>query len=209
MRNVEATIAQKYNKRFTKLGAVPEASLWFSKERQLVRFKLIADVVAQKRPKENFSITDIGCGYGAFVPYLFQRFPNEDFTYTGFEIAEKPLNYCIKTYKRSNVVFKMGNLPKRHSDFSIMSGTYNYAPVLSPKVWQAYLFKNLSQIWSYSRLGIIFNLSVASEAKITSQNISYFSQENVMSFCQNELGKTSLSFSDNLPKEATFSVFRS
>ena len=209
MRNVEATIARTYNKRFTKLGAVPEASLWFSKERQLVRFKLIADVVTQKRPKENFSITDIGCGYGAFVPYLFQRFPNEDFTYTGFEIAEKPLNYCIKTYKRSNVVFKMGNLPKRHSDFSIMSGTYNYAPVLSPKVWQAYLFKNLSQIWSYSRLGIIFNLSVASEAKITSQNISYFSQENVMSFCQNELGKTSLSFSDNLPKEATFSVFRS
>ena len=209
MRNVEATIARTYNKRFTKLGAVPEASLWFSKERQLVRFKLIADVVAQKRPKENFSITDIGCGYGAFVPYLFQRFPNEDFTYTGFEIAEKPLNYCIKTYKRSNVVFKMGNLPKRHSDFSIMSGTYNYAPVLSPKVWQAYLFKNLSQIWSYSRLGIIFNLSVASEAKITSQNISYFSQENVMIFCQNELGKTSLSFSDNLPKEATFSVFRS
>jgi hypothetical protein len=209
MRNVEATIARTYNKRFTKLGAVPEASLWFSKERQLVRFKLIADVVAQKRPKENFSITDIGCGYGAFVPYLFQRFPNEDFTYNGFEIAEKPLNYCIKTYTRSNVVFKMGNLPKRHSDFSIMSGTYNYAPVLSPKVWQAYLFKNLSQIWSYSRLGIIFNLSVASEAKITSQNISYFSQENVMSFCQNELGKTSLSFSDNLPKEATFSVFRS
>ena len=209
MRNVEATIAQKYNKRFTKLGAVPEASLWFSKERQLVRFKLIADVVAKKRPKENFSITDIGCGYGAFVPYLFQRFPNEDFTYTGFEIAEKPLNYCIKTYKRSNVVFKMGSLPKKHSDFSIMSGTYNYAPVLNPKVWQAYLFKNLSQIWSYSRFGVIFNLSVASEAKITSQNISYFSQENVMRFCQNELGKTSLSFSDNLPKEATFSVFRS
>ena len=208
MRNVEATIAQKYNKRFSKLGAVPEASLWFSKERQLVRFKLIADVVAQKRPKANFSISDIGCGYGAFVPYLFQRFPNADFTYTGFEIAEKPLNYCIKHYQTSNVAFKMGSLPKRHSDFSIMSGTYNYAPVLSPKVWQTYLFKNLSQIWSYSRCGMIFNLSIASEAKITSQNISYFCQENVMKFCQNELGKTSLSFSESLPKEATFTVIR-
>ena len=209
MRNVEATIAQKYNKRFTKWGAVPEASLWFSKERQLVRFKLIADVIAQKRPKENFSINDIGCGYGAFIPYLFKRFPIADFTYTGFEIAEKPLNYCIKKYQTSNIVFEMGNSPKRQSDFSIMSGTYNYAPVLSPKVWQAYLFKNLSQIWSYSRCGMIFNLSIASEAKITSQNISYFSQENVMEFCQNELGKTSLIFSNSLPKEATFSVFRS
>ena len=209
MRNVEATIAQKYNNRFTKLGAVPEASLWFSKERQLARFKLIADVVAKKRPKANFSISDIGCGYGAFLPYLFQRFPDGDFIYTGFEIAEKPLNYCIKTYQTSNVIFKMGSSPKIHSDFSIMSGTYNYAPVISPKVWQAYLFKNLSQIWGYCRCGIIFNLSVANEAKITSQNISYFSQENVMKFCQNELGKTSLSFSDSLPKEATFSVFRS
>ena len=209
MRNVEATIAQKYNNRFTKLGAVPEASLWFSKERQLARFKLIADVVAKKRPKANFSISDIGCGYGAFLPYLFQRFPDGDFIYTGFEIAEKPLNYCIKTYQTSNVVFKMGSSPKSHSDFSIMSGTYNYAPVISPKVWQDYLFKNLSQIWGYCRCGIIFNLSVATEAKITSQNISYFSQENVMKFCQNELGKTSLSFSDSLPKEATFSVFRS
>ena len=209
MRNVEATIAQKYNRRFTKLGAVPEASLWFSRERQLARFKLIADVVAQKRPPANFSINDIGCGYGAFLPYLFQRFPDEDFKYTGFEIAEKPLNYCIKTYQTSNVVFKMGSSPKSHSDFSVMSGTYNYAPVLSPKVWQAYLFKNLSQIWSYCRCGIIFNLSVASEAKITSQNISYFSQENVIKFCQNELGKTSLSFSDSLPKETTFSVLRS
>ena len=208
MRNVEATIAQKYNKRFSKLGAVPEASLWFSKERQLVRFKLIADVVAQKRPKANFSISDIGCGYGAFVPYLFQRFPNADFTYTGFEIAEKPLNYCIKNYQKSNVVFKMEKKKKRHSDFSIMSGTYNYAPVLSPKVWQTYLFKNLCQIWSYSRCGMIFNLSIAGEAKITSQNISYFCQENVMKFCQNELGKTSLSFSESLPKEATFTVIR-
>ena len=45
--------------------------------------------------------------------------------------------------------------------------------------------------------------------QITSQNISYFSKENVMKFCQSELGKTSLSFSDSLPKEATFSVFRS
>ena len=157
MRNVEATIAQKYNKRFTKLGAVPEASLWFSKARQLARFKLIADVVAQKRPKENFSINDIGCGYGAFLPYLFQRFPNQDFTYTGFEIAEKPLNYCIKKYQTSNVVFEIGSSPKRHSDFSIMSGTYNYAPVLTPEVWQDYLFKNLSQIWNSSSCGIIFN----------------------------------------------------
>ena len=91
MRNVEATIAQKYNKRFSKLGAVPEASLWFSKERQLVRFKLIADLVAQKRPKANFSISDIGCGYGGLLVQLSPMFPDKNML--GMEIRVKVSDY--------------------------------------------------------------------------------------------------------------------
>ena len=47
MKNVEAVIAQKYNFRFSKYGAAPEASLWFSQDRQFMRFKLIADVLDQ------------------------------------------------------------------------------------------------------------------------------------------------------------------
>ena len=54
MKNVEAVIAQKYNFRFAKYGAVPEASLWFSEDRQFMRFKLIADVLDQKLKRKRF-----------------------------------------------------------------------------------------------------------------------------------------------------------
>ena len=96
MKAVEATIAQKYNLRFLRLGAVPEASLWFSKIRQAARFKLIADVLEQTRVASNFSINDIRCGYGALLPYLIERFPNKNFSYYGFDIASEPLNFCKK-----------------------------------------------------------------------------------------------------------------
>ena len=33
MKSVEAVVAQKYNLRFSRFGAVPEASLWFSEDR--------------------------------------------------------------------------------------------------------------------------------------------------------------------------------
>ena len=53
-----------------------------------------------------------------------------------------------------------------------MSGTYNYAPVQNSQLWQKYLFENLTKIWKVSDMGIVFNISVAKEANITSQNIS-------------------------------------
>ena len=80
MRAVEDVIAKKYNIRFAKLGATPEASLWFSEERQLLRFKIISDLLDQTHLGPKFSINDIGCGYGAFFPYLVNRFPNKKFT---------------------------------------------------------------------------------------------------------------------------------
>ena len=156
--------------------------------------------------KNQLRISDIGCGYGALLPYLSKRFPNVDFVYRGFDIAEKPINFCNKMYSLKNVTFKIRNIPDEESDFSVMSGTYNYSPVLSANVWQGYLFKNLTQIWKSSRLGIIFNVSVADEARITNQNISYFNKDNVKNFCENNLGRTNLFLSEKLPKEVTFHI---
>ena len=63
MKNVEAVIAQKYNRRFTKFGAVPEASLWFSEDRQFMRFKLIADVLDQKLNGKGWPINQCSLDY--------------------------------------------------------------------------------------------------------------------------------------------------
>lgn len=206
MNTFDKEIAKKYNSRFSKLGAVPEASLWFSEERQILRFKLISDILEKSKRGTTLSLNDIGCGYGAFVPYIFQRFPNTNILYNGYDIASNPLDYCKKAYKQESVCFKLGKVPDRLCDFSIMSGTYNYAPIFSSKAWHRYLFENLIQIWKYSRFGMIFNISVSQNARITAQNISYFNKDYVKHFCESHLGRTSLLSSEKLPKEVTISV---
>ena len=65
-----ANLQVKYNKRFKKYGPNPEGSYWLSAHRQDLRFDVIFEQVIKYRNKEGFSIGDIGCGYGALLPYI-------------------------------------------------------------------------------------------------------------------------------------------
>ena len=41
----EKKVADEYNSRFIKYGAQPKSSLWFSEQRQILRFDLIIDCI--------------------------------------------------------------------------------------------------------------------------------------------------------------------
>ena len=69
-RSVDDEIAEIYNKRFRKLGPTPEASMWFSKKRQFARFDVIFNQIELLCQMNSISISDVGCGYGAFLEYL-------------------------------------------------------------------------------------------------------------------------------------------
>ena len=66
-RSVDDEIAEIYNKRFRKLGPTPEASMWFSKKRQFERFDVIFNQIQLLCQINSISISDVGCGYGAFL----------------------------------------------------------------------------------------------------------------------------------------------
>ena len=57
-------------------------------------------------------------------------------------------------------------------DFTIISGTYNYAIFNSEKLWEKYLIHNLKKCFIKSYSGLIFNLQVSSKTKIVN-NIYY------------------------------------
>ena len=94
------------------------------------------------------------------------------------------------------------------ADYSVMSGTFNYAPGLTVNEWKNYLFDNLTSIWSLTRRRMIFNLMISNEAVITSQHISFIEKETVINFCQKNFGETQKHYSPKLPKEITFCVSR-
>ena len=156
----EKKVAEEYNLRFQKYGAQPESSLWFSEKRQNLRFDLIIEYIKRNLVRHDFSVNDIGCGYGGFLKRLQDNFSNNSFSYAGFDLAKSPVEYCERNYCKKGVQFYCSGIPLVMADYSVMSGTFNYAPDLTIKAWKDYLFKTLNAIWSLTRRSMIFNLMV-------------------------------------------------
>ncbi len=206
MRKFEKKVADDYNFRFDKYGAQPKASLWFSEQRQLLRFELIIKCIKNSPAPSFFDLNDIGCGYGGFLKQLQGNFDKNQFCYRGFDLASEPVEYCKRHFAQKGMSFFCGSIPSIHADFNIMSGTFNYAPGLTLGAWKDYLFSSLNSTWSITRHRMIFNLMISEQAKITPQSISYIEKEAVINFCQKNLGETSTYFSSKLSKEITFCV---
>ena len=202
----EKKVADEYNSRFIKYGAQPKSSLWFSEQRQILRFDLIIDCIKRNPLPRYFSVNDIGCGYGGFLQRLQDNFSNDRFSYAGFDLAKSPIAYCERKYAKKGTRFYLIGTPLEMADYSVMSGTFNYAPDLTVKAWKDYLFTNLSSIWNLTRSSMIFNLMISEQEKITSQGISYIQKETVVNFCQRNFGTTQEYSYSKLPREITFCV---
>ena len=202
----EKKVADEYNSRFIKYGAQPKSSLWFSEQRQILRFDLIIKCIKKNSPPGQFLINDIGCGYGGFLKRLEDNFSIDSFSYAGFDLAKSPIAYCERRYARNGARFYLSSIPSEIADYNVMSGTFNYAPDTTFKAWKNYLFNSLNSIWNLTKRSMIFNLMISGEERITSQNISYIKKETIVNFCQRNFGTTSEYFSSKLPKEITFCV---
>jgi len=202
----EKKVADEYNLRFIRYGAQPRSSLWFSEQRQILRFDFIINCIKTNSMPSHFSVNDIGCGYGGFLKRLQDNFSNDKFTYAGFDLAKSPIAFCEHNYAKNGAQFYLSGIPSKIADYSVMSGTFNYAPDLTVKAWKEYLFKSLNSIWNLTRHSMIFNLMISEEEKITSQSISYIRKDTIINFCQRNFGKTQEYFSPKLPREITFCV---
>ena len=90
----EKKVADEYNSRFIKYGAQPKSSLWFSEQRQILRFDLIINCMKRNQVPRYFSVNDIGCGYGGFLQRLQDNFSNDRFSYAGFDLAKRLLSFA-------------------------------------------------------------------------------------------------------------------
>ena len=67
VRSFDSEIAEIYNERFLEFGPLPEASMWYSKQRQFARFDIILDQIKSISQNNKISVSDIGCIFRVFV----------------------------------------------------------------------------------------------------------------------------------------------
>ena len=202
----EREIAATFNSRFDAYGPKPEASLWFSKSRQLARFSKLTESILPLATNTKFSIGDVGCGYGGFLDYLTVHHSDLGFKYYGYDIADRVIAYCSKNFQTANATFLHRSRPSRKVDFHVMSGTYNYAPNMGVGPWRSYMRDEIKHIFSATNKCIVFNLMIADKAYISKSSIFYEEKEHFLSFCEEELGKTTILEHPLLQHEKTFCI---
>jgi len=205
---LEREIASTFSRRFTTFGPQPEASLWFSESRQRARFSVIADIICQRIPNRKVSICDIGCGYGGFLKFLQDEYNNVDFEYTGYDLADNLIEFCDSKMSSKNAHFMQGSRPSELMDFSIMSGTYNYAPLTTVTDWRSYFRSELESIFAKTKKCLILNLMIADLPRISKSGIFYEELNDFKVFCEKRLGAVTTYDHVLLKNEKTFCITR-
>ena len=205
---LEREIASTFSRRFTKFGPKPEASLWFSEERQRARFSVIAEIICDRIQNRKVSICDIGCGYGSFLKFFQNEHAGIDFEYTGCDLADNLIEFCDRKMSSKNVRFMQGSRPLELMDFTIMSGTYNYAPQTTVTDWRTYFRGELEHIFEKTKKCLILNLMIADRPWISKSGIFYEELNDFKAFCEERLGTVTTYDHILLKKEKTFCILR-
>ena len=192
-------ISNIYNKRFNNYYNTPKGVFWNSKLSQDLRLNIILDKILKIAKSEEFSIADVGCGYGRLYEVIKERNLDGKVQYYGFDINQKLINFCKNNKDFKNVEFAISALPFKKTDYVVMSGTYNLTPTNNIPLWEDYIIKNLTSNWKLVEKAMIFNCLIK-EKKGINKALYYTELSWIKRVCENNFGKIQI-FKNQLLKD--------
>ena len=189
-------ISNIYNKRFDIFNNTPKGVFWNSKLSQDLRLNIILDKILQNTKSDEFSIADIGCGYGRLYEIIRERKLNGKVQYHGFDINQKIISFCKNNLDFENIKFSISASPLNETDYVVMSGTYNLTPTNNISLWEDYIIKNLTSNWKLVQKAMIFNCLIKEKKKIEKKlyytELSWIQKICKRNFCDPEVIKHNL-----------------
>jgi SAM-dependent methyltransferase len=146
-------IAEYYTGKLSEYGEQPRGVDWNGEASQLLRFEQLVRVVDKA---EDFSINDLGCGYGALYDHLRVHYGN--FRYSGCDVSEAMIDAASRRHRDCrNVLFWVAAAPPERADYGVASGIFNVRLDRSDAEWHACLLRTLDSLDRTSQLGFAFN----------------------------------------------------
>jgi SAM-dependent methyltransferase len=176
-----ADVANYYAGRIAEHGQTPAGVDWNSQAGQLARFEQLLKVVDATR---TYSISDIGCGYGALLDHIRQL--GHSFRYVGIDIAEPMIKAASSRFAElPGVEFKRGMSPGEILDYAVASGIFNVRLGQTDDHWRAYLVETLDMMNDTTRLGFSFNcLTSYSDADRMRPDLYYANPLDLFDLCK-------------------------
>ena len=146
-------VSDYYSEKLAEHGNTPKGVDWNGEESQVLRFEQLTKVIHQGTV---FSVNDYGCGYGALLYYLNERYA--DFNYNGCDISTDMINAAqAKCRDLKGVKFYVAAVPETILDYGVASGVFNVRFGRSDIEWKEYVEQTLDIIDRTCRRGFAFN----------------------------------------------------
>jgi len=157
MKEIEKQLRDYYETNLANHGASAQGVGWKNEIAQQKRFKQLANLIIKKN---NFSINDLGCGVGDFLPFLLER-GYEPSSYIGYDVSETMLSYAEKKLGSfASVSFVKIETAKdlKEADYTMASGIFNLKYSVPAERWLNYILDTLESINEKSCRGFAFNM---------------------------------------------------
>ena len=168
--DILAEVASYYSAKLAEHGETPHGVDWNGEEGQVLRFEQLSKVIF---PATDFSLNDLGCGYGALFDYLKSHY--RDFAYNGYDVSATMIRAAQGRYENDeNVRFAIASEPSEMADYGITSGIFNVKFGRSDVEWLKYLEATLDVLDRTSKNGFAFNCLTAYSDKDKMRDDLYY-----------------------------------
>lgn len=152
---VYADIEAYYSRKVLRYGATPLGVDWSCVPTQELRFVQLLKLFDRTQA---FSVNDIGCGYGALLKFLSERFKRLKIDYCGFDLSVAMIDEAKRIFARHKLAqFSVASRNPRLADYCVASGIFNVKLEQSDAVWTAFIKTTLTDMHASSRIGFAVN----------------------------------------------------
>lgn len=144
-------VADYYSAKLKDHGMTAKGVDWSSADSQILRFEQLLRIL---RGDEEFSLNDLGCGYGALLRHLQPKYPR--FSYMGVDVSEAMIAAASRDAP-AHAAFHLGSEPPAVADYSVASGIFNVRLSQSESDWAAYMHATVDVLDRSSSKGFAFN----------------------------------------------------
>lgn len=180
-------INQYYTEKLKQHGSSPLGVDWNGIDSQRLRFNQVCKIL--EKEDKSFSVTDLGCGYGALLEFLEEFY--EDFTYFGVDISSAMIEAAKQRYQdKKNVEFTTAFCPNIKTDYVVASGVFNVKLENKDDDWIQYITSILDVMDNSSIKGFSFNcLTSYSDKEKMRQYLYYADPCFLFDFCKKRYSK--------------------
>ena len=179
-------VAEYYTNKLAEYGDTPLGVDWSSEQGQQLLFEQISKII---KSGNLFTLSDLGCGYGALYSYLSNIY--NVFDYYGYDISEEMISSAKLRYcKHDNALFFAENTPTTITDYTVASGIFNVKLSHTENEWEAYILETLNTLNASSKLGFSFNcLTKYSDADKMRHDLYYADPCFIFDYCKRHFSK--------------------